>query len=75
MLEERFAQQDSYPLLSCSDIETLLKTTLPRRDLELEEVIRQMEKRHQKRLDAMEAKYRKQGLPLPNIIGAVNLTK
>ncbi len=75
LLEERFAQQDSYPLLSCSDIETLLKTTLPRRDLELEEVIRQMEKRHQKRLDAMEAKYRKQGLPLPNIIGAVNLTK
>lgn len=75
LLEERFAQQDRYPLLSCSDIETLLKTTLPRRDLELEEVIRQMEKRHQKRLDATEAKYRKQGLPLPDTIGAVNLTK
>jgi len=63
MLEERIAQKDHYPLLSCCDIETLLKTTLPRRDLERDEVIRQMEKRHLKRLAATEAKYRKQGLP------------
>jgi len=75
MLEERIAQKDSYPLLSCSDIETLLKTTLPRRDLEREEVIRQMEKRHRKRLAATEAQYRKQGLPIPETFGAVNLTK
>jgi len=75
MLEERMAQKDSYPLLSCSDIETLLKATLPRRDLEREEVIRQMEKRHRKRLAATEDKYRKQGLPIPEIVGAVNLTK
>ena len=75
MLEERILQKDSYPLLSCSDIETLLKTTLPRRDLHREEVIRQMQKRHHKRLAATEAKYRKQGLPLPETIGAVNLTK
>ena len=75
MLEERIAQKDSYPLLSCSDIETLLKTTLPRRDLEREEVIRQMETRHRKRLAAMEAQYRKQGLPIPETIGLVNLTK
>ena len=75
MLEERIAQKDSYPLLSCSDIETLLKTLLPRRDLDREEVIRQMEKRHHKRLAATEAKCRKQGLPLPETIGAVNLTK
>jgi SRSO17 transposase len=75
MLEERIAQKDRYPLLSCSDIETLLKTTLPRRDLERDEVIRQMEKRHRKRLAATEAQYRKQGLPIPQTIGAVNLTK
>jgi len=75
MLEERILQKDSYPLLSCSDIETLLKTTLPRRDLDREEVIRQMQKRHHKRLAATEANYRKQGLPLSETIGAVNLTK
>jgi len=75
MLEERILQKDSYPLLSCSDIETLLETTLPRRDLDREEVIRQMQKLHHKRLAATEAKYRNQGLPLPETIGAVNLTK
>jgi len=72
MLEERILQKDSYPLLSC---ETLLRTTLPRRDLDREEVIRQMEKRHHKRLAATEAEYRKQKLPMPETIGAVNLTK
>lgn len=75
MLEERIAQKDSYPLLSCSDIATLLKALLPRRDLEREEVIRQMEKRHRKCLAATEATYRKQGLPLPDVVVAVNLTK
>jgi hypothetical protein len=80
MLEERILQKDSYPLLSCSDIEALLKamspqTMLPRRDLDREEVIRQMEKRHHKRLAATEAKYRKQALPTPETIGAGNLTK
>ena len=74
MLEERIAQNDSYPLLSCSDIQTLLKSLLPRRDLDREEVIRQMEKRHHKRLAAIEAKYRKQGLPIPETVGAFNLT-
>jgi hypothetical protein len=46
MLEERILQKDSYPLLSCSDIKTLRKTTLPRRDLDREEVIRLMQKCH-----------------------------
>jgi len=69
------AQKDSHPLLSCSDIETLLKTTLPRKDLERDEVIRQMEKRHRKRLASTQAQYRKQGLPIPEIVGAVNPAK
>ncbi len=72
MLEERIAQRDDY---SCSDIETLLQTFLPRRDLDRQEVIRQMEKRHQKRLAATASRYRTQGSPLPEPIGAVNLTK
>lgn len=75
MREERMLHKDRYPLLSCADIETLLKTPLPRRDLDREEVIRQMEKHHRKRLAHTEAKYRKQGLPIPETIGAVNLTK
>jgi SRSO17 transposase len=75
MLEERIHQRDHYPLLSCSDIETLLRTYLPRRDLDPEEVIRQMEKRHAKRLAVTTSRYHAQGLPIPDKIGAVNLTK
>ena len=75
MLEERIVQREAHPLLSCSDIESLLKSFLPRRDLDPEEVIRQMEKRHRKRLAATCSRYRAQGLPMPEQIGAVNLTK
>ena len=45
MLEERIKQQEDYPLLSCSDIETLLAHFLPRRDVGVDEVVRQMEVR------------------------------
>jgi hypothetical protein len=60
MLEERLLQQDVHPLLSCSDIETLLCQLLPQRGLAEEEVLRQMEKRHRKRQAAINANYRKQ---------------
>ena len=33
MLERRLSKPDEYPLLSCSDIQTLLKHFLPRRDV------------------------------------------
>jgi SRSO17 transposase len=49
MVTERWLQHDTYPLLSCADIEALLVQFLPRRDLEAEEVIRQMEARHRLR--------------------------
>lgn len=62
MLEEKLCQQESYPLLSCSDIEVLLAHFLPRRDVPVEEVIRQMEARHTARQRAMESAYRRQGL-------------
>lgn len=62
MLEERILQKDNHPLLSCSDIESLLRTFLPRRDIAHDEVIRQMEKRHRKRQAAIDAQYRKQML-------------
>jgi len=62
MLEERVLQEDDHPLLSCSDIESLLRMFLPRRDIERDEIIRQMTKRHRKRKTAIDSRYRKQML-------------
>jgi len=62
MLEERLSQKESYPLLSCSDIEVLLAHFLPRRDVGVEEVVRQMEARHKARQAAIESAYRRQQL-------------
>lgn len=55
MLDERIQHEDTYPLLSCSDIEELLARFLPRRDVTEEEVIRQLEHRHRKRRSAIES--------------------
>jgi SRSO17 transposase len=60
MLEEKLVQKESYPLLSCSDIEVLLAHFLPRRDVTVAEVIRQMEARHRARRNAIESGYRRQ---------------
>lgn len=60
MLQERTLQQSTYPLLSCADIECLLARFLPRRDLDPEEMIRQMEVRHRKRQASIDSAYRKQ---------------
>lgn len=62
MLEEKLSVQESHPLLSCSDIETLLAHFLPRRDVTVEEVVRQMEARHEARRKAIESAYRRQQL-------------
>jgi len=60
MLQTRLLQQKDYPLLSCTDIEVLLKHFLPRRDVTVEEVMRQMEVRHKQRQKSIENAYRKQ---------------
>ena len=62
MLEERIVQKDDHPLLSCSDIESLLRAFLPRRDIEHNEILQKMAKRHRKRQAAIDAQYRKQML-------------
>jgi hypothetical protein len=62
MLEEKLSQAESHPLLSCADIEVLLAHFLPRRDVTVEEVIRQMEARHEARQKAIESAYRRQQL-------------
>lgn len=60
MLEERLLHKQSHPLLSCSDIESLLAYILPRRDVSLQEVIRQMQVRHQARQRSIESAYQRQ---------------
>ena len=62
MLKQRIEHQDDLPLLSCADIETLLAHFLPRRDVGVEEVIRQMDVRHQKRQASIDFAYAKQQL-------------
>lgn len=60
MLEERLRQKDDHALLSCGDIEVLLAHFLPRKDVTVEEVIRQMGVRHHQRRGAIESAYRTQ---------------
>jgi SRSO17 transposase len=55
MLSERIQHKDTYPLLSCADIEALLAHFLPRRDVTEEEVIFQLEQRHKQRHKAIES--------------------
>ena len=62
MLEERILQKDTHPLLSCSDIESLLRAFLPRRDIEHDDILEQMAKRHRRRQAAIDSQYRKQML-------------
>ena len=62
MLTEKIRNKDTYPLLSCSDIEVLLARFLPRRDLTREEVVSQMEYRHFQRQKAMDSNFRRQKL-------------
>jgi SRSO17 transposase len=60
MVEERERHQEEVPLLSCNDIETLLRTFLPRRDVDPDEVVRQMEERHRKRQKSIDNAFNKQ---------------
>jgi hypothetical protein len=60
MLEEPILQEDKLPLLSCSDIESLLRSFLPHRDVDHDEVLRQMQIRGRKLQAALDSQYRKQ---------------
>lgn len=60
MLTERIRHKETYPLLSCADIEQLLARFLPRRDVTQEEVIQQLEHRHRQRQLAIESHARQQ---------------
>lgn len=60
LLEQRLDCQTTIPLLSCADIVIFLKALLPRRDITEEELLRQLEKRHKKRLISISAAYENQ---------------
>jgi len=60
MAEERELHRNEIPLLSFNDIETLLRTFLPRRDIDPDEVVRQMEKRHRRRQASIDNSFNKQ---------------
>ena len=62
MVKERTASRDTYPLLSCADVETLLAHVLPWRDVDLDEVIRQLDVRHHRRQASIDSAYAKQQL-------------
>jgi SRSO17 transposase len=62
MLEERLALREHLPLLSCADIEGLLANFLPRRDRDRDELLRQLETRHQRRQASIDSAYAKQAL-------------
>jgi hypothetical protein len=61
-LEERLLHHQTRPLLSGTDIRALLNHFLPRRDITLAEVLRQMELRHRKRQAATDSACRRQQL-------------
>jgi SRSO17 transposase len=60
MLEQRLLYKESDPLISCSDIVSILSFFLPKRAVTADEVFRQMEVRHNKRQASIESAYRKQ---------------
>ena len=60
LIEQRVHHQVDIPLLSCADIVVVLKAILPRRAITEEEVLAQLEKRHRKRQESIDAAYEKQ---------------
>jgi SRSO17 transposase len=61
-LEERLLHHQTRPWLSGTDLRALLNPFLPRRDTPVDEVVRQMERRHRKRQSAIHSAYRRQQL-------------
>ncbi len=64
MMKHRMLWADDIPLLSCYDIKVLLAHFLPRRQDSAEEIIRQMELRHAKRMAASENAAKRQRIEM-----------
>ncbi|MBF0341526.1 MAG: IS701 family transposase [Magnetococcales bacterium] len=70
MLEERCLQEETYPLLSCNDIEQLLKRFLPQKHVNRQDVVLEMERRHKRRASAIRSAYTRQSAALALAQGA-----
>ena len=74
ILKEKQLQSEALPLLSASDVKHLLVRLLPRRDLDIEESIRQVQARHRQRqaaIDSASRQHRESRASTPS----TNLTK
>ena len=60
MLQERIQQAETYPSLSCYDIQILMARTLPSRQPNTQEVIEQIQQRLRKRQATMDSAKRRQ---------------
>jgi len=67
LLRERQIQSEALPLLSTRDVKVLLAKTLPRQDQTLEEIVRQMQLRHQQRQTVIDSAYRRQKISPGNL--------
>ena len=59
LLQQRLTQSQDLPLLSVRDVKILLAQFLPRRDMDLEEIVRQIRARHRQRLSATDSARRR----------------
>ncbi len=73
LLREKLLQSEALPLLSAADVKLLLARLLPRRDVDPEETIRQIQRRHRQRQAAIDSAYRRQKSEASTMLG--NLTK
>ncbi len=72
-LKEKQLQSEALPLLSATDVKLLLARLLPRRDLDIEESIRQAQNRHRQRQAAIDSAHRRQESRAST--ASMNLTK
>ncbi len=60
MTEEQIQNEPETPLLSCYDVRQLLAVMLPKRNITVYEVMRQMKERHKKRAAATRSAIKRQ---------------
>jgi hypothetical protein len=73
LLREKRLQSEELPLISAAEVKLLLARLLPRRDLDPEETIRQIQIRHRQRQAAIDSAYRRQKSRASTMLG--NLTE
>ena len=73
--KQRMLHQEAYPLMSCHDIKVFLAYFLPKRQNSVQEILRQMEVRHQKRQAASRSAARRRKQRAEAISVPINIPK